>query len=55
MATDIAAKPDRPLRPSTRLKAFTTPTVAKIVNKIANGAKINKVSTPGIPILNNKL
>ena len=31
-----------------------TPTVAKIVNKIAKGEKTNKVSNTGIPIFNNQ-
>ena len=36
------------------MKAFTTPTVAKIVNKIENGTKINAVSRPGIPSLDSQ-
>ena len=32
-ATEIVIYDDRPLRPSIRLKAFTTPTVAKIVKE----------------------
>ena len=38
-----------------RLKALTTPTVAKTVNKIANGENVNKKSIPGIPNLDNQI
>ena len=43
-----------------RLKALTTPTVAKIVNRMPKGANISSVSTPGMPsldsqTLNNKI
>ena len=37
-----------------RLKALTTPTVAKIVKKIPKGANISSVSTPGMPRLSNQ-
>ena len=43
-----------------RLKALTTPTVAKIVNRIPKGINISSASTPGMPrlssqVLNNKI
>ena len=54
VATEMLTKLERPLRPSIRLKAFTTPTVANIVKRTANGVKSSNVSKPGIPNLNNQ-
>ena len=53
-ATEIVIKLDSPFRPSIRLKAFTTPTVAKIVNKMAKGINKRSISKPGIPSLVNQ-
>ena len=36
------------------MKAFTTPTVAKIVNRIPKGANMSKVSMPGMPRLSSQ-
>ena len=53
-ATEIDTKLESPFKPSIRLKAFTTPTVAKTVNKMAKGAIISRISTPGTPNLVNQ-
>ena len=53
-ATDTVTKLERPFRPSIKLKAFTTPTVAKIVKRIPKGANMSSASTPGMPRLSSQ-
>ena len=53
-ATETATYLDKPLRPSMRLKALTTPTVAKIVKSIPNGANVRNASKPGTPSLESQ-